>query len=209
MTNINRHGANLLLTAAVALVAIPATADQTASPQTDTAALEPTLKLPGRQWQVDRDGLQLKLTQFPLDVVRAFYQGRGFSPEHSSWIANSCVFQAIARNTLPTTDKTPVEVDTRRWRMVMADDNDAGERVLKLKAVWRPIWQQSDASRAAQIAFQWALFPTNQTFYPGDYNWGMITFGPKPGSHFGLKLEWTVGGKQFTHTIKKIECPTQ
>ena len=48
--------------------------------------------------------------------------------------------------------------------------------------------------------------PTRQHFEPGDYNWGMTSYGLPPGSRFDLRLRITVGGKPLEALVEGLEC---
>ena len=194
-----------LLPGAMPMPLLAQTTTATATDGSSPRSLEPSLELPGTVWSMKRDGFELQLTQMPRDTVRAFFQGRGFSAQHSTWIADACVLQTIMRNTAAPEPKVAIDIDLRRWRVI----DDSGSHPPKLQAHWRDVLQQAGASHASQIALQWSLFPSHQSFYPGDYNWGMLSLGPAPGSHFDLALEWSLAGKQYTHTINDMQCPSE
>ena len=61
-------------------------------------------------------------------------------------------------------------------------------------------------SQAARIALRWSLLPTRQQFQPGDYNWGMSSYGLPPGSHFDIQIVVNIGGHRVEHRLHDIEC---
>jgi len=67
-------------------------------------------------------------------------------------------------------------------------------------------WSAGEVGEASRLAFQWALFPTQQEFLADDYNWGMTAFGLPPGAVFDLDLAWQEDGKAHTARIEAIEC---
>jgi hypothetical protein len=48
--------------------------------------------------------------------------------------------------------------------------------------------------------------PTCQHFEPGDYNWGMTSYGLPPGSRFDLKLKIELDGKPVEALIEGLQC---
>jgi len=71
---------------------------------------------------------------------------------------------------------------------------------------WKERLSQAGVSKAGRIAFNWSLMPTRQHFEPGDYNWGMTSYGLPPGSRFDLKLKLILGGKPLEALIEGLEC---
>ena len=61
-------------------------------------------------------------------------------------------------------------------------------------------------SEASRLAFQWALFPTQQEFLADDYNWGMTAIGLPPGSVFDLDVFWQADGKPHSARLAAVEC---
>lgn len=155
-----------------------------------------------RFWQLDVEGLSLRLVQRLPDQTRAFFVGRGFSSEAAERIAQSCVFQTILRHPAEATFGGTLGIDLRDWQV-----QQAGRRqTLLLADSWDPVWAEMDEPESARIAFRWSLFPTEQGFEPGDYNWGMISFGLSPGSRFDLHLQWRLGDAKREGAIQGIVC---
>ena len=50
------------------------------------------------------------------------------------------------------------------------------------------------------------MLPTRQTFQPGDYNWGMTSFGLPPGARFDLDLVIEIDGHAVTETLSGLVC---
>lgn len=155
-------------------------------------------------WKLTQGSLQLELIQRLPDQTRAFLLGRGFPHDISDKLAHSCVFQTILRNTdkIDNIHSSALTVSLKDWQI-----NQAGViQSLKLKESWDQSWADNIVSPAARLAFRWATFPTTQTFQAGDYNWGMIIFGPPPGTQFDLQIIWTEDDKKYSAEIKKLSC---
>ncbi len=149
-------------------------------------------------WQWREAGVTLQLIQRLPDQTRAFFQGRGFSSADADTLGRACVFQTIFRND----GKYPVKYDMDRWEIVYQ-----GQRMpLRTREYWQAYWETGDAPKAAQIALRWALLPTRQTFEPGDYNWGMSSFGLDPGETFDLQLTLSIDGRVTERQIRNIVC---
>lgn len=154
-----------------------------------------------RYWHWEEAGIAFRLTQRLPDQTRAFFAARGFDKSTRERIALSCVFQSEFRN-IADSSSPPVEYDLSEWRIHV----DGESRPLMVRETWQRIWQEYDVSRAAKIAFEWALLPTYQEYQSQDYNWGMTAYGLPPGSEFDLVFHWQRGDKQFTRRIENIEC---
>ena len=151
------------------------------------------------RWVFQQGAFSLQLIQRTPDQTRAFFQARGFSPTASDQIAEACVLQAILRNE----GEVPLRVDLRPWRVLQ----DGQEQPIPVAQSWRSRWEALQVALAAQIAFRWALFPTQQRFFPGDQAWGMIPFGPAPGTVFNLLLMWKEDQIPRQGHISGIRCP--
>jgi hypothetical protein len=149
-------------------------------------------------WEWREAGVSLQLLQLLPDQTRAFYQGRGFSNAQADSIANACMFQTIFRNQ----GQEPINYDLDDWRITHQDKSSA----LLTRERWRDRWRDKDVSQAARIAMQWALLPTRQRFEPGDYNWGMTSFGLPPGTAFDLNLVIRLNDEVMTAGISDIIC---
>ena len=156
------------------------------------------------EWKLLDENLELKLIQRLPDQTQGFFEARGFSKKITHSIAQSCVFQTITRNTSKTKNQR-ISVSLKNWLIKINNKTQA----IKLKEDWDKQWTDNDVKPASRLAFRWASFPTEQTFEPnGDYNWGMISFGPKPGSQFDLYIEWQSNKQTKNAWIKNITCPT-
>ncbi len=168
-------------------------------------------------WKFSAGNFQLELIQRSPQQTRSFFQGRGFSSKVADDIALSCVFQTIGRNTEADNKTDSVSVDLSEWRIVLVDDKDKNSenatanekpKPIKLKEDWANEWKDSDIKPASRIAFRWATYPTEQRFDPGgDFNWGMISMGPKPEAIFDLHIFWKQGEQQHDAWIKQMQCP--
>lgn len=170
----------------------------------DTTTLDtgkdPQARLPF--WEIHNSHMSLRLVQRLPDQSRGFYQARGFTPQQSERIAQSCIFQTVFRNLSHTTKPSPLTYNLREWKILFH-----GRKLdLKTREDWKPEWQKLNATSAAKIAFEWSLLPTRQTYAAGDYNWGMTSFNLKPGSEFDLSVVWHQYGKRHDFIIRGIEC---
>ena len=156
-------------------------------------------------WTLSEGNFQLELIQRSPEQTRSFFQGRGFSVKVADDIATSCVLQTIGRNTEAKNKTESVTVDLSEWRIVV----DGKEKPIKLKEDWNKEWKGANVSVASRIAFRWATYPSQQTYDPGgDFNWGMISIGPKPDAMFDLHVFWTQADKKHDAWIRQMQCPT-
>lgn len=153
-------------------------------------------------WELSTPGVSLRLVQRLPDQTRAFFLARGFDREAVERIAQSCVFQTVFENTTQPGGPGALEYDLREW-VVQTDGRQQG---MMTREDWAAIWTEQGAPKPARIAFEWALFPTQQVYNPGDYNWGMSIFGLAPGGRFDLTLVWTQFGERHTATIEELQC---
>ncbi len=180
------------------LFAAPA-ADADAPPSGATQGRDPQTDL--RYWRWNADGILFELTQRLPDQTRGFFEARGFDQQIANEIAMSCVFQTNFKNSAPSGDGT-VAFDLSKWRAV----TDSGRHRLLTREVWHRRWSQRPVTKAARIALEWSLLPTRQRYAPGDYNWGMTSFGLAPGRSFTLEFNWVHDGRTFSRTLTDIEC---
>ena len=149
-------------------------------------------------WEWREAGVSMQLVQRLPDQTRAFFQGRGFTGEAADIIGRACVFQTIFRN-----DGTePITYDMDEWYLFFK----GRDLPVQTRERWEKRWQVEGVSQAARIAFRWSLLPTRQRFEPGDYNWGMTSFGLLPGETFDLTLSVTLNGNPVTGVIPGIVC---
>jgi hypothetical protein len=169
---------------------------------TDTSA-DPETGL--ASWQTETDGIQVRLTQISPDQARAFYQARGFSAAAAERYASECVFMTVVRNI----GDTPIRHRLADWRYVAAGQPP---RPIRSKAGWERLWRQAGVTEAARIAFNWAQFPSAQTFAPGDWNQGMTTYSLPRGGRFDLHFVWrtlqgiNVDGKPHSGILEQVRC---
>ncbi|MFO7602473.1 MAG: hypothetical protein R6X06_01515 [Gammaproteobacteria bacterium] len=162
--------------------------------------IDPEAQLP--YWEVHSPDMSVRLVQRLPDQTRAFFQARGFSNAHAELIAQSCVFQTVFKNTSNLTTPAALEYNLHDWTV---HDNGTS-RKMKMREHWKQEWQEREVPLAAQLAFEWALYPTQQVYQPGDYNWGMSVFNLKPGRVFDLDVVWQQFGKTTSATITGIQC---
>ncbi len=135
--------------------------------------------------------------------TRAFFLARGFNREQAERIAQSCVFQTVVKNRSNQTSRpSRFSYNLNDWQV-----NHNGKTLpLLTRQKWETIWQQEELNKPVRLAFEWALYPTEQTYQPGDYNWGMTLYGLPPGSRFDLKVVWRQGGERHQTIIPDIQC---
>ncbi len=155
-----------------------------------------------RYWEWNVQGVLFRLTQRLPDQTRAYFMARGFDSEDADFIATRCMFQSMFKNTA-TEGGSSVSINLDSWRLHAA----GGERRLLTREHWKQEWAQRDISRAAAIAFEWSLLPTRQVYAPGDYNWGMTSYGLPPGTRLDLDFSWQRDGEQFQGRLNGVECP--
>lgn len=158
----------------------------------------------GEPVRIERDGLKLEMAPLGADPVRAFFLARGFASDDAQHIVvSACLFRS-AIGSSHTTDGSPdVTVALSEWRVTPAGGKPAAP---KAREDWEAIWKSRAVPDDAATAFYWSLFPTEQTFYANDYNWGFLTFGLAPGTTFDLTLVWRTGSTSHSTTIKGLQC---
>jgi len=152
-----------------------------------------------QRWQWEGSAAAITLTQRLPDQTRAFFQGRGFAAEDAEPLAADCLFQAEIRNRSEATMSLALD----RWRVTAASGQP---QPIRLEAQWQEEWAEREVPQAARIAFRWSLFPTRQTFAPGDWNMGMVTMGLSEGDRFDLLIPFTIDGSQHQVTLEGLQC---
>lgn len=153
-------------------------------------------------WQISDQGMSLRLVQRLPDQTRGYFMARGFSKPDADLIARSCLFQTIFKNTSNLGQPSDIEYNLRDWIVTVGNKHQG----LKVREDWQREWEKRKVNKAAQVAFEWSLYPTKQVYRPGDYNWGMTLFNLKPGTTFNLKIVWHQYSKIHVATIKNIQC---
>ena len=166
--------------------------------------IDPEAGLP--YWAWESPPVEIRLIQRLPDQTRGFFLARGFSSAAADRIARSCIFQSIQRNRAGGADAPVLGVDLTQWRILLADGQGSTARSLALKEEWDREWVAAGESDRARVAFRWSLFPTRQTFRGGDYNWGMVSLGLPPGTHFDLRLAWTLDGEPQEALLRGLIC---
>lgn len=149
-------------------------------------------------WSWSDQGISLRLAQLLPDQTRAFFLGRGFEADTADRVGRSGVFQTIFRND----GMQVVEYDLRSWSIRHLSEH----LPLRTREVWDREWEVRGIDDSPRIAFRWSLLPTVQRFEPGDYNWGMTSFGLPPGERFDLLLMVRVGGQPVSAEIPSMVC---
>ena len=153
-------------------------------------------------WELSDAGASIRLVQRLPDQTRAFFEARGFSKKHSEIIAQSCVFQTILRNISDQSRPGVMRYNLNAWTV----HSDGKRQSMKMREPWDTQWAELNVAQASRIAFEWALLPSEQTYQPGDYIWGMSIFNLPPGKRFDLRLSWEQYGEIHAYTIPGIEC---
>ena len=154
-----------------------------------------------RYWEWKSEGVLFRLTQRLPDQTRAYFMARGFDSGSADLIAKRCVFQSMFKN-IAGSGGAAISIDLDSWQVRSGDD----EHGVLTREKWQDELQESELSRAAAIALEWSLLPTHQVYAPGDYNWGMTSYGLKPGQIFDLGFSWKRGSQVFHGTLKGVEC---
>lgn len=167
-------------------------------------ALPPALGQDTSVRTLERDGLKLELAPIEPDAVRAFFLGRGFRAEDAELLVREgCMFRSAIGNAATSANAPPITVSLSRWLVTPAS---APPRPPLTREDWERTWSALKVAEEASVAFYWALFPTEQTFSPNDYNWGMLTFGLGAGASFALDVAWSTGGKDHTERLEGLSC---
>lgn len=151
-------------------------------------------------WEVDSQGVHLRLTQISPEQARAFMLNRGMGRQSVEEFAHTCVFMTVVRNE----SDEPIEHDLASWHYLPR--NGAAKPMLT-KQDWLARWQPRNFSRAVSLAFEWSQFPTGQVFSPGDWNQGMTTFELPAGSRFDVLYRWKQNGKLHEGKLRDAQCP--
>jgi hypothetical protein len=162
--------------------------------------IDEVAKLP--YWEIRDEGMTLRLVQRLPDQSRGFAMARGFTPEQAEVFAQSCAFQTVFKNISDTTTPGTLSYNLRDWIIFYHGET----RGMKTREDWKQTWLQEQAKPAAQLALHWGLYPTIQSYRPGDYNWGLSTFNLKPGATFDLQVVWQQHDKQHEFVIKNMQC---
>lgn len=153
-------------------------------------------------WELQDEGMSLRLVQRMPDQSRGFFRARGFSKVDVEQVAQRCVFQTVFKNRSNTAIPSPLRYNLENWVVQHGQDTST----MMTREIWQTLWSEHTAPQAARIAFKWALYPTQQTYQPGDYNWGMSMMDLTPGSRFDLKVVWHQYGEMRSALIKDMRC---
>ena len=154
------------------------------------------------KWHFIDGDIEIELVQRLPDQTRALFMNHAFSREVIEQLALSCMFQTIVRNTGKSGAGQMIAIDLTQWRMQHAGKTGS----ILLKEPLLASWSDEDADAAAKLVIRWGMFPTQQEYLPGDYNWGLTAYGIPPGSTFDLAVTWQEGTVQHSGKIKDIVC---
>ena len=154
------------------------------------------------KWHFIDSDIEIELVQRLPDQTRALFMNHAFSREVIEQLALSCMFQTIVRNTGKSGAGQMIAIDLTQWRMQNAGKTGS----ILLKEPLLASWSDEDADAAAKLVIRWGMFPTQQEYLPGDYNWGLTAYGIPPGSTFDLAVTWQEGTVQHSGKIKDIVC---
>lgn len=165
-----------------------------------TRSVNPENGLTG--WRLSVSDIEIELIQRLPDQTRAMFMKHAFSREVIEQLALSCIFQTIIRNTGKSGSGQAVSVDLAQWRL----RHDGATGGILLKEPLLASWSDEQASPAAKLVVRWGMFPTQQDFLPGDYNWGMTAYGLPPGAVFDLEVNWKEADMQHSGEIGGVLC---
>ena len=154
------------------------------------------------KWHFIDSDIEIELVQRLPDQTRALFMNHAFSREVIEQLALSCMFQTIVRNTGKSGAGQMIAIDLTQWRMQHTGKTGS----ILLKEPLLASWSDEDADAAAKLVIRWGMFPTQQEYLPGDYNWGLTAYGIPPGSTFDLAVTWQEGTVQHSGKIKDIVC---
>lgn len=154
------------------------------------------------KWHFINGDIEIELVQRLPDQTRALLMNHDFSKAVIEQLALGCMFQTIIRNSGKSSTGQAVSIDLTQWRMQHAGRTGS----ILLKEPLLASWSDEDADPAAKLVIRWGMFPTQQEFLPGDYNWGLTAYGIPPGSVFDLVVTWQEGETRRSGEIKDIVC---
>ena len=154
------------------------------------------------KWHFINGDIEIELVQRLPDQTRALLMNHDFSKAVIEQLALGCMFQTIIRNSGKSSTGQAVSIDLTQWRMQHAGKTGS----ILLKEPLLASWSDEDADPAAKLVIRWGMFPTQQEFLPGDYNWGLTAYGIPPGSVFDLVVTWQEGETRRSGEIKDIVC---
>ena len=154
------------------------------------------------KWHFIDGDIEIELVQRLPDQTRALFMNHAFSRAVIEQLALSCMFQTIIRNTGKSGAEQAISIDLTQWRMQHAGKTSG----ILQKEPLLASWSDEDADAAAKLVIRWGMFPTQQEYLPGDYNWGLTAYGIPPGSRFDLAVTWQEGEVQRRGEIKDIMC---
>jgi hypothetical protein len=148
-------------------------------------------------WQ--GDGLKLETAPLPRDRVVAFMLARGFDSDTARMIAEQgCIF----RSAIGSDAGGRASVTLSDWQVLVGGQPQG----MRTRQKWAQVLQDQQADPGAAIALEWALFPTEQSFGPDDYNWGLLSFALPPGTRFDLAFSWVSGDTGYEQKFTNMEC---
>jgi hypothetical protein len=155
-----------------------------------------------RKWHFLDGDIEIELIQRLPDQTRALFMNHEFSREVIEELATSCMFQTIIRNNGTSETSRPLAIDLTQWRMQHAGKVTG----IRLKESWLESWTDRQASQTAKLVVRWGMFPTQQEYLPGDYNWGLTAYGIPPGEVFDLEVFWKQDGALHSGQIDGVQC---
>jgi hypothetical protein len=157
----------------------------------------------GRVFLWEGDGLRLETAALPRDQIVAFLLARGFDSATAGEIAEEgCIFRSAIGSFALAPGEEPVSVNLGDWRVTV----NGQQRGLRLREDWAAEMARRGADPAAAIALEWALFPSEQSFGPEDYNWGLLSFALPPGTRFDVTFSWRKGQSEYSRSFTQMEC---
>jgi hypothetical protein len=170
------------------------------------AVFSPWDCLAGESRFVRDENFSMEVRALPLGAVEAFLLARGFAPSLATKIVQQGCIHKLAVTHDGTGENLAVSIDLRAWR------------VRGLNGLWQPMIKRDDlsgrfadsqSSQPARMALNWAFFPSQQTFHPGDRIWGWAAMDLPPGTSFDLRMEWSTEKKVFKELVQGLLCAPQ
>ncbi|NQV84210.1 MAG: hypothetical protein HQ494_10365 [Rhodospirillales bacterium] len=149
------------------------------------------------------DGLSLEVAPLPIEPATAFFSNRGFPYKKAIKLAqNGCIFRSAIGHDGKKASDPPVHINVADWSLKIG----GVVRAYRTKEEWLARFEKDGVPEEARIAFQWATFPTRQTFQAEDYNWGIHAFDLPPGTTFDLTVVWRYGKDMKQVVLKDLKC---
>ena len=157
-----------------------------------------------KSWFVTGHGFALELTQRLPDQNRAFFMSQGYSEKLSNVLGTSCIFKTVIQNKNTATSGKTIAIDMSQWII----EHDNKKKSMYTREYWgEQFVKKHKLEKNKALVLQWGFYPTKNLISPGDYNWGLSSFGLPPGAKFNLILHWSIGAKHYQYKVANMNCP--